>query len=466
MSDKFHDECGVFGVYGHTEASNLTYLGLYSLQHRGQESAGIVSYDGKYLYCHKGMGLVADVFNTDKLKDLHGDSAIGHVRYSTSGGSFLKNAQPIVVEYSRGSLSVAHNGNFVNADQVRLELEKDGSIFVTTSDSEVLVHLIALSKHDDFIEALTESLERVKGAYSFVIMNEDEMIGLRDPHGFRPLCIGKLDGSYILTSESCSLDLIGAEFIRDVEPGEIVRINKEGLTSIKPFPKLDEFFCSFEYIYFARPDSLLNGRSVASTRKESGRNLAREAPVSADIVIPIPDSGMYAAQGYAEESGIPLEFGMIRNHYVGRTFIEPQQSIRHFGVKVKLNPVKDLIAGKRVVIVDDSLVRGTTSRKIVKMLRKLGAKEVHMRIAAPMSVYPCFYGIDTPTKKELIGSTHTQEEIRDFLTADSIGYLGIDALRRSVPGMENKLCVACFSGDYPLKFEEKEKRQLRLFDRI
>jgi len=466
MLDKFRDECGVFGVYGHPEAANLTYLGLYSLQHRGQESTGIVSYDKKFLYCHKDMGLVADVFTPEKLAELHGDFAIGHVRYSTSGGSLIKNAQPIVVDYARGSLAVAHNGNFVNAQRIRRELEEEGSIFTSTSDSEVLVHLIALSRREDFIEALTEGLEDIKGAYSFVMMTENKMIGLRDPSGFRPLSIGILDGAYILTSESCALDLIGAELVRDVEPGEIVWINKDGLHSVKPFKKAKEYFCSFEYIYFARPDSLLNGETVATARKKLGKELAIEQPAEADVVIPLPDSGIYAAQGYAEMAQIPLEFGMIRNHYVGRTFIEPRQSIRHFGVKVKLNPVRKFIEGKRVVIVDDSLVRGTTSRKIVKMLRKLGAKEVHMRIAAPPSIYPCFYGIDTPTEKELIGSTHTIKEIRDFLTADSLGYLSIEGLERSVCSMKNKLCLACFSGNYPIKIVKEEERKQRLFERM
>jgi len=466
MLDKFRDECGVFGIYGHYEAAKLTYLGLYSLQHRGQESTGIVSYDNKFLYCHKEMGLVADVFTNDVLAGLHGDYAIGHVRYSTSGGSLLKNAQPIVVDYARGSLAVAHNGNFVNAQQVKRRLEDEGSIFISTSDSEVLVHLIAMSSEKKFVDALTDALRQIEGAYSFVIMTAEKMIGARDPHGFRPLSIGILDGAYVLTSETCALDLIGAEFVRDVEPGEIVRIDKDGLTSIKPFAKRKQYFCAFEYIYFARPDSMFNGHNVAIIRKELGRQLASEQGVVADVVIPLPDSGTYAAQGYAEASGIPFEFGMIRNHYVGRTFIEPRQSIRHFGVKVKLNPVREMIKGKRVVIVDDSLVRGTTSRKIVKMLRKLGAAEVHMRIAAPPSIHPCFYGIDTPTQKELIGSTHTIDEIRDFLTADSLGYISIEGLGKSVPGMKGKLCLACFSGEYPIKMSvDDNKRQSRLFER-
>lgn len=458
------EKCGVFGIYNHKEAANLTYLGLYALQHRGQESAGIVSFDGKYLRLEKGMGLVADIFGEDRLNALPGNTAIGHVRYSTAGDTLLKNAQPFVVDYVHGSLAVAHNGNLVNAQLLRERLEDEGSIFQSTMDTEIFVHLIARSKAPRFKDALVEALTEVEGAYSLLLLTPHELVGVRDPNGFRPLILGKLDGSYILTSETCALDLIEAEYVRDVEPGEVVIIDEDGLHSFKPFPPTREAFCIFEYIYFARPDSDFNGKNVAIVRQEIGRQLARENPIDADIVVPVLDSGVYAAMGYAEESGIKFERALVRNHYVGRTFIEPRQSIRHFGVKIKLNPIKKMLKGKRVVVVDDSIVRGTTSRKIIKMLRQAGAKEVHMRISAPPSKFPCFYGIDTPTRKELIAATHCVDEISRYLTTDTLGYLSINGLISAI-GTNNGFCTACFSGDYPIKFPWRKKRQLRLFER-
>ncbi len=460
------EKCGVFGIYNHSEASKLTYLGLYALQHRGQESAGIVSFDGNYLRLEKGMGLVADIFGEERLHALPGHAAIGHVRYSTAGDSLLKNAQPFVVDYARGSLAIAHNGNLVNAQVLREKLEDEGSIFQSTMDTEIVTHLIARSKQVAFEDALVDALTDVRGAYSLLLLTPKKMVGVRDPFGFRPLVLGQLDGAYILASESCALDLIEAEYIRDVEPGEVVVIDESGLRSYKPFAVQQEAFCVFEYIYFARPDSNFKGENVAAVRHRLGRQLARETAIAgADIVIPVPDSGVYAAMGYAAESGVPFEKGLVRNHYVGRTFIEPRQSIRHFGVKIKLNPVKGLLRGKKVVVVDDSIVRGTTSRKIIKMIRQAGAKEVHMRISAPPSKFPCFYGIDTPTRKELIAATHSIEEISRYLTTDSLGYLSIEGLIKAVGVGQNNLCKACFAGDYPIKFPWKKKRQLRLFER-
>lgn len=459
------EKCGVFGIYNHKEAANLTYLGLYALQHRGQESAGIVSYDNDYFHLEKGMGLVADIFNEDRLQALPGQTAIGHVRYSTTGDSLLKNAQPFVVDYARGSLALAHNGNLVNAQLLREKLEDGGSIFQSTMDTEIIAHLIALSPSEKFEDALVDALTNIQGAYSLLLLTPKKMVGVRDPNGFRPLILGKLDGSYILTSESCALDLIEAEYIRDIEPGEIVVIDDDGLRSVKPFSHTREAFCIFEFIYFARPDSNFKGENVAIVRHKLGRQLARETHVDADIVIPVPDSGVYAAMGYAAESGIPFERGLVRNHYVGRTFIEPRHSIRHFGVKIKLNPVRKLLDGKRVIVVDDSIVRGTTSRKIIKMIQAAGAKEVHMRISAPPSKFPCFYGIDTPTRKELIAATHCVEEISNFLTTDTLGYLSIEGMLKAIGNHEKGFCTACFSGNYPIKNPWKRKRQLRLFER-
>ncbi len=469
MFDKLHEECGVFGIFGHPEAANLTYLGLYALQHRGQESCGIVASDGTHLKAHLGMGLVADVFKRDGVfAKLPGRSAIGHVRYSTAGGNDMKNCQPIMVDYSRGSIAVAHNGNLVNAPELRNDLEKSGSIFSTTADTETIIHLIARAQSDSLVERVCESLQQVKGAYSLAFLTETRMIAVRDPSGFRPLSLGKLDGAYVVSSESCAFDLIEAEYIREIEPGEMIVIDKSGMKSYFPFKeKVRNTPCIFEYIYFARPDSRIFNRMVYPVRKEFGRQLARQYPVEADLVIAVPDSGMPAAMGFAEEAGLPFELGLIRNHYVGRTFIEPQQAIRHFGVKLKLNPVREIIEGKRVVVVDDSIVRGTTSRKIVKMIRNAGAKEVHLRISSPPTSYPCFYGIDTPSRKELISASHTIEEITRYVTADSLCYLDLGGLHAALKQFgDHKLdfCDACFSGDYPVKFPRlTDSNQLGLF---
>ncbi len=458
-----HEECGVFGVFNHPEAANLAYLGLYSLQHRGQEGAGICSSDGKQLHIEKSMGLVADIFTEKRLKRLPGHIAVGHNRYSTAGGSFLKNVQPIAANFALGSLAIAHNGNIVNAVEVKKELESDGAIFQSTSDSEVIVHLIAHAKGDSAPERIIQALSRVSGAYSLLVMLEKELIAVRDPYGVRPLCLGEVDGAYVVASETCALDLINAKYIRDVEPGEMLVINENGLESIKVLQTVRRAFCVFEFIYFSRPDSYIFGaQNVNETRKEFGRQLAREMPAEADIVIPVPDSGVPAAIGYAEESGIHFDFGLIRNHYVGRTFIEPKQSIRHFGVKIKLNPVRKLLEGKRVVVVDDSIVRGTTSKKIVKMLREGGgAREIHMRISSPPTIGPCFYGIDTPTRQELIASSHLVEEIRRYITADSLSYLSLDGIRSVLPDFDN-YCAACFDNNYPIDFPGKYLEQLEL----
>ncbi len=468
MFDKFHDECGVFGIFGHPEAANLTYLGLYALQHRGQESCGIVASDGNRLRSHKGMGLVADVFRNDSIfEQLPGSNAIGHVRYSTAGGNDIKNCQPIMVDYARGSIAVAHNGNLVNAQEVRNDLEHQGSIFSTIADTEVIIHLLARAQCDLLSDRVAEALRIVKGAYSLVFLTETRMVAVRDPNGFRPLVLGKLDGAYIVASETCALDLIEAEFIREVDPGEMILIDKHGLKSFFPFGKANPSPCIFEHIYFARPDSVIFGHQVYGVRKEFGRQLAREHAVEADVVIPIPDSGVPAAIGYAEESGIPFQLGLIRNHYVGRTFIEPQQSIRHFGVKIKLNPVREVIEGKRVVVIDDSIVRGTTARKIIKMIRNAGAREIHVRISSPPTSFPCYYGIDTPTRKELISSSHSIEEINRYVTSDSLGYLSREGMRAAAgapEGSAGHFCDACFSGYYPVKFPRlKSDSQLGLF---
>lgn len=468
MFDKFHDECGVFGIFGHPEAANLTYLGLYALQHRGQESCGIVSSDGQELHAYRGMGLVSDRFKRNSVfSKLPGRSAIGHVRYSTAGSSDLKNVQPILVDYARGSVAVAHNGNLVDAQDVRNDLEQSGSIFSTTSDTEVLIHLLAKSQSDLLSERIAEALMAVKGAYSIVFLTETRMVAVRDPNGFRPLVLGKLGEGYVIASETCAFDLIEAEFIREVEPGEMIFIDKHGMKSFKPFKETKPSPCIFEFVYFARPDSTIFGQQVYKVRKELGRQLAREHNVEADVVIAVPDSGVPATMGFAEESGIPFELGLIRNHYVGRTFIEPQQSIRHFGVKLKLNPVRDVIEGKRVVVVDDSLVRGTTARKIIKMIRAAGAREVHMRLSSPPTSFPCYYGIDTPTRKELISSSHSIEEIGRYITADTLGYLSREGMLKAAgvdPGEKGCYCDACFSGEYPVKFPRlKADSQLGLF---
>ena len=458
-----HEECGIFGVFGHPEAANLTYLGLYALQHRGQEGAGICSSDGKTLHLEKSMGLISDIFNEKRLKRLPGDSAIGHNRYSTAGSSVLKNVQPLLANYALGSIAIAHNGNLVNAEQMRNELETEGAIFQSSSDSEVILHLIARAKSEDPYERITEALKDVRGAFSLVFLRENEMIALRDPFGVRPLAIGKVDGAYVVASETCAFDIINAQYIRDVEPGEMVIINENGIRSIQALKSPRKAFCVFEFIYFSRPDSYIYNHTCVNTiRKNFGKQLAIDSPADADIVIPVPDSGVPAAVGFAEQSGIPFDFGLIRNHYVGRTFIEPKQSIRHFGVKIKLNPVRCLLEGKRVVVVDDSIVRGTTSKKIIKMIREVGgAKEVHMRISSPPTIGPCFYGIDTPTRQELIASTHLVEEIRKYITADSLSYLSISGLRGIVPH-PGDYCTACFDNKYPILFPREKSAQMEL----
>ena len=466
MSDSWHDECGVFGIHGHPEASNMAYLGLYALQHRGQESAGIASSDGERIIFHKEMGLVADIFSEEILSRLPGHVAIGHVRYSTTGSSELKNAQPLVVDFESGSIAIAHNGNLVNAHELKRELEVSGSIFQSSMDTEVIVHLIARSRKERIEDRIVDALNQVRGAYSLLFMTRDKLIGVRDPHGIRPLALGKLkgDGGTVICSESCALDLIEAQYLREVEPGEMIVVDERGVHSHRPFLPAVERFCIFEYVYFARPDSIMGGASIYEVRKALGRQLAMECPANADVVIPVPDSGVPAALGFSEASGIRFEMGLIRNHYVGRTFIEPQQSIRHFGVKIKLNAVRSVVAGKRVVVVDDSIVRGTTGRKIIKMIRAAGAKEVHLRISSPPTCYPCFYGIDTPLRRDLIAATHTQEESNTYLTSDSLGYLSMEGLHACVPNRQTTYCDACFSGRYPVPLETEEVgEQLPLF---
>ena len=464
MVPEIHEECGIFGVYGHPEASNLVYLGLYALQHRGQESAGIASSDGEVIIFHKGMGLVADIFSEEILAKLPGNLAIGHVRYSTTGTSELKNAQPFVVDFESGSIAISHNGNLVNAQRLKRGLEVEGSIFQSTMDTEVIVHLIARSRLERIEDRIVDALSRVRGAYSLVFLTRDKLIGVRDPHGIRPLVFGKIKGGYVLCSETCALDLIEGEVLREVEPGEMIVIDERGARTSRPFSPVPPRFCIFEHVYFARPDSIFGGSSVYQVRKRLGRQLAMEGPVDADIVIPVPDSGVPAALGFSEASGIPFEMGLIRNHYVGRTFIEPQQSIRHFGVKIKLNVVRDVVEGKRVVVVDDSIVRGTTGRKIIKMIRDAGAKEIHVRVSSPPTTHPCFYGIDTPLRRDLIGATHTLEEINTYLTSDSLAYMSAEGLHACVPNGGKGYCDACFTGDYmvPLEIQEIEE-QLPLF---
>ncbi|MDQ3070075.1 MAG: amidophosphoribosyltransferase [Acidobacteriota bacterium] len=462
MIDGFREECGVFGIHRHPEAANLTYLGLYALQHRGQESVGIASSDGASLRVHRAMGYVADAFNESQLSQLEGSSAVGHVRYSTAGESGLKNAQPILIDCAHGEIAICHNGNLVNARELRDDLVRQGSIFQTTSDTEVLLHLYARSKAATIEQALVESVAQVRGAFSLVLLTKDRLIAVRDPHGFRPLAIGSLGDTYIVCSETCALDLIGATYLRDVEPGEMIVVGPNGLRSFRPFAPAQHSHCIFEHVYFARPDSYVFGQSVNEVRTEQGRVLAREQPIDADVIVPIPDSGVCAATGFAEASHIPLRMGLIRNHYVGRTFIQPQQSIRHFNVKVKLNPVRSILEGRRVVLIDDSIVRGTTSRKIVTMVRAAGAKEVHMRISCPPTISPCFYGVDTPRRSELIAATHTVEEIRKYIEADSLGYLSLDGLLGAVGEKRTSYCTSCYTGDYPVAFPQDEASYLQL----
>ena len=464
--DRFHDRCGLFGIFGHPEAAHLAYLGLYALQHRGQESAGIVSSDGQALRIQKGMGLVNDVFTDEKLLSLTGDRAMGHVRYSTAGDTVSANAQPILIECHRGPIALGHNGNLVNAAILRRELEAAGSIFQSTSDTEVILHLYARSHRERLEDAIAASLSKVMGAFSLVFLTPDALVAARDPWGFRPLVVGQLGSATILCSETCALDLIDAEYVRDVEPGELVVVDRRGLRSYRPFPPEAHRQCVFEHVYFARPDSRVFGRNVLLSRLLLGRQLAREAPAEADIVVPVPDSGMGAALGYSQESGLPFQWGLIRNHYVGRTFIEPKQSIRSFGVKIKLNPVSEVLDGKRVVLIDDSIVRGTTSRKIVGMVREAGAREVHLRISCPPTTGPCYYGIDTPLKSELIASDHSIEEIRRHIGADSLAYLSHEGLLAAVDDSEgNRHCTACFSGRYPVAVPQAEDWQLSLFEK-
>ena len=452
--------CGVFGVIGYKDAARLTYLGLYALQHRGEESAGIVSYNGRKISSHKALGLVGDVFDERIIKSLRGDLACGHVRYSTTGASIAKNIQPFLANLRRGRLAIAHNGNFTNTLKLRKALEGGGSIFQTTMDSEIIAHLLVKSKKKDVQASVIEALSRLEGAYSLVLILNDLLIGARDSYGFRPLCLGKLDGAYVLASETCALDLIQAKYIREIEPGEIVFISRGKLESIKPFPKTRHALCIFEYIYFARPDSSIFGKNVYLTRKRLGSQLVHESPVDCDFVMPIPDSGNSAAVGFARSSKIPYETGMIRNHYVGRTFIQPSQFIRDFKVKVKLNPIKDALKNKRIAVIEDSIVRGTTSRIRVKTLRDAGAKKLHMRISCPPLKFPCFYGIDFPTKKELIASKYTIEEIKDFMGLDSLKYLSLEGMLKSMLLPREDFCTACFTGEYPTKLPKRLSKNI------
>jgi amidophosphoribosyltransferase len=454
MFDKFHDECGVVAIYGHPEASKLTYLGLYALQHRGQESAGISTSDGETVHTTKSMGLVSDIFTQPVLKALPGSLAIGHTRYSTAGDTALLNAQPFSVACNKGRIAVAHNGNITNALELRKELERRGAIFQANSDTEVILHLVAHSEERTLAGALRDALLQIEGAFSLVFLAEDQIIVARDPHGFRPLAMGKMELSggrpcYVFASETCVFDLIDAVYLNDVQPGEMVIVGPTGITRERFAPEQPLAHCVFEHVYFARPDSMVFGRSVQESREMLGCLLAREAPADADIVVPVPDSGVAAALGYASESGLPFRQALIRNHYVGRTFIEPSQAIRDFGVKLKLNPVRHLLEGKRVVLVDDSIVRGTTSRKIVRMVRQAGAKEVHLRVSCPPTISPCFYGVDTPTRKELIAANQSVEEIRKYVEADSLSYLSLGGLRRAVSDTDANYCYACYTGNYP-----------------
>jgi amidophosphoribosyltransferase len=468
-SDKFKDECGVVAVYGHPEAATLAYLGLHALQHRGQESSGIVASDDQRLRAHKAMGLVHDIFTHEVLKALPGKLAIGHNRYSTAGDSALLNAQPIMVDCNKGMIALAHNGNLVNAQVIRHKLEQQGSIFQTTSDTEVVVHLIAQSREQTLPEAIADALRRIEGAFSLVLMTRDRVFAVRDPRGFRPLCMGRMPvgaaeralgrkDAIVFASETCAFDLIGARYERDVRPGEMVVVGPEGIDSRFYAPQAEQSSCIFEHVYFARPDSAVFGRPVQVSREALGRQLAREAPVEADIVVPVPDSGVTAAMGYAAESGVPFRFGLIRNHYIGRTFIEPEQSVRDFGVRLKLNPVRSVLEGKRVILIDDSIVRGTTSRKIVRMVRGAGAREVHFRVSCPPTISPCFYGVDTPSRKHLIAANKSLEEIREYIGADSLAYLSLDGMKQACgEGEKTNYCTACYTGKYPTEIVDVDE---------
>jgi amidophosphoribosyltransferase len=460
--------CGIFGIFNHNDAANIVYLGLHALQHRGQESAGIASSNGSAIVAHREMGHVSDIFNNEVLARIKGHSAIGHVRYSTAGSSNPGNAQPLFVEYSKGFIAMAHNGNLTNAKVIKDELEHYGSIFQSTTDTEVIIHLMALSHEDSTLDRLISALRRVEGSYSLLVLTGRELIAVRDPFGFRPLVLGRLKGSYAVCSETCAFDLVEAEYLREIEPGELVHITRDGMRSYRPFKKAKPRYCIFEYVYFARPDSYMFGRTVYSVRKAFGRELARESGIDADIVIPIPDSGIGASLGYAQEMQMPFELGLIRNHYVGRTFIEPEESIRHFGVRLKLNGVRDIVHGKRVVVIDDSIVRATTGRKIIKMLREYGAREIHFRVSSPPTAFPCFYGIDTPSRQQLIASSHSLEEINRYMESDTLNYLTIEGMKRAIGDYDDSFdysfCDACFSGDYPLKFPwNMELEQMELF---
>jgi len=454
--DRFHDHCGVFGVFGNDEAAKLTYLGLYALQHRGQESAGIASTDGANVHVHKAMGQVQEIFTPGVITQLPGAAAIGHTRYSTAGDTALMNAQPVVIDCNKGKLALGHNGNLTNAIELRKRLEHRGSIFQTTSDTEVIVHLIARSAARNLSGAIADALNQVEGAYSLLLLTRDEIYAIRDPRGFRPLNLGRIDGAWVVASETCAFDLIDAEYVREVEPGEMVRISRMGVESIRFAPEKLHQYCIFEHVYFSRPDSIVFGRPVNQSRERLGRLLAREHPVEADIVAPVPDSGVPAAVGYAAEAKIPFRMALIRNHYIGRTFIEPEQAIRDFGVKLKLNPVRRMLEGQRVILVDDSIVRGTTSRKIVRMVRDAGATEVHVRISCPPTISPCYYGVDTPRREELIAAQKPVEEIRKFLGADSLGYLSLKSLRAAVEDNEGKFCTSCYTGSYPTELVQLE----------
>ncbi len=470
-SDRFHDHCGVCGVFGHPEAAKLAYLGLYALQHRGQESAGICSSTGDDLHLHKAMGLVEEIFTGEALGKLPGSAALGHTRYSTAGDTSVANAQPILIDCNKGKLALGHNGNLTNAGELRRKLEHRGSIFQTTSDTEVVVHLVARSGASNLPGALADALNQVEGAYSLLLLTRDELYAIRDPRGFRPLALGRLrlpagvdsgqDYAWVLASETCAFDLLDAEYLRDVEPGEMLRISRGGLESIHFAPSKPLQHCIFEHVYFARPDSLVFGLPVNASREMLGKLLARECPVPADVIVPVPDSGVPAAIGYANESGIPFRMGLIRNHYIGRTFIEPSQAIRDFGVKLKLNPVRRMLEGQRVVLVDDSIVRGTTSRKIVRMVREAGATEVHLRISCPPTISPCYYGVDTPTRSELIAAVKTIEGIREFVGADSLAYLSLKSMRQAVGDAEGHFCTACYTGQYPTELVQLEAAGMR-----
>jgi amidophosphoribosyltransferase len=457
--------CGIVGVFGHQEASTLAYLGLYALQHRGQESAGIVTADGSDLSRRAGMGLVNDVFSRDVLGALPGHAAVGHVRYSTAGDSNPANAQPFLLQHHRGPIAVAHNGNLVDAGDVRTSLEWEGSIFQTTTDTEAILHLVARSKSPDVVDAIVDSLRQVRGAFSLLFLVPGRLVAVRDPLGFRPLSIGKKDGAWVIASETCVFDLLGAQYIRDLEPGEVVVADVGGLHSFKPFAHDRPAPCFFEHVYFSRPDSTVFGESVQAVRKRLGEELWREHPADVDLVVPVPDSGMFAAMGYARAAGIPYEMGLVRNHYVGRTFIEPSQQIRNFGVRIKLNPVRELLEGKRIALIDDSLVRGTTSQKIVQLCRDVGAREVHVRISCPPTVSPCYYGMDTPLQEELIAARQSIEKTREFVGADTLRYLSLDAMLAARSKSREEVCTACWTEDYPVALPRPAAEQLRLFDK-